>query len=96
MLGARTKGRVEPRDGPPEIAAKRLGLTLAAFNAALPNLYARSFPKPDPGTGNFDLVAIDKWCDARHPHLFGRTDLQALDASTVADERIAAMRGKAA
>ena len=87
--------RIEPRDGPPEIAAKLLGLTLTAFTAALPDLYVRGFPKPDPGTGNFDLVAIDKWCDARHPHLFGRV-LQALDASTVAAERIAAMRGRAA
>ena len=85
--------RVVPRDGPPEIAARRLGTTLVVFNAALPNLYARGFPKPDPDTGNFDLVAIDKWCDARHPHLFsGISEMNALDARTVVKERIEAMR----
>jgi hypothetical protein len=85
--------RVEPRDGSPKIAAERLGISLDDFNAVLPNLYERGFPKPDPDTGNFDLKAIEKWCDARHPRLFGSaTGMNALDASTVARERIEAMR----
>jgi hypothetical protein len=84
---------VEPRDVPAEVAARRLGKTFAEFNAALPNLLARGFPKPDPDTGNFDLAAIDRWADARHPHLFGNSAaMQARDASTVARDRIEKMR----
>jgi hypothetical protein len=89
----RMRFRVEPRDVPPQLAARRLGMSIEQFNAALPNLIARGFPKPDPDSGNIDLSAIDRWCDARHPHLFGGgTTMQARDASTVAQERIAAMR----
>jgi hypothetical protein len=85
---------VEPRDVPAEMAARRLGKTLAEFNAALPHLLARGFPKPDPDTGNFDLEAINRWCDARHPHLFGGSSMQAMDAGQVIKERIARMRGR--
>jgi hypothetical protein len=86
--------RIEPRDVPPEVAARRLGKTCAEFNAALPDLLARGFPQADPTTGNFDLAAIDRWCDVRHPHLFGgAAAMEARDAATVAKERIAAMRG---
>jgi hypothetical protein len=89
--------RVEPRDIPPEQAARRLGKTLAEFNTALPNLLARGFPAPDRDTGNFDLHAIDRWCDSRHAHLFGGgSTMQARDAGTVARDRIAAMRKGAA
>jgi hypothetical protein len=56
---------VSPRDVPPEKAARRLHLTLAQFQVALPELQARGFPKPDPTTGMYDLVAIDRWMDAR-------------------------------
>lgn len=85
--------RVEARDVPPRYAARRLGMSLEQFNAALPNLIARGFPQPDPDSGNLDLNAIDRWCDARYPHLFGGTSMmQAQDASAVAKERIAAMR----
>ncbi len=38
-------------------------MTLAVFHEKLPNLIARGFPPPDPDTGNFDLHAIDRWCD---------------------------------
>jgi hypothetical protein len=85
--------RTEPRDAPPEIAARKLGKTLAEFNSVLPNLIARGFPQPDPDTGNFDLTAIDRWCDARHSHLFASAGtMMALDAGTVAKDRIAVMR----
>jgi len=84
---------VLPRDVPAHIAAKRLGLLLADFNTVLPKLISRGFPQPDPDTGQFDLVAIDKWCDARHSHLFSESALmQARDASKVAKGRIDAMR----
>jgi hypothetical protein len=84
---------VEPREVRATIAAQRMGLKAAKFVQLLPNLVARGFPKPDPDSGLFDLVAIDKWCDARHAHLFGGSAaMQARDAGTVARERIAAMR----
>lgn len=90
---------VEPRDVPSEVVARRMGLNSSDFRAALPSLVARGFPQSDPDTGNFDLLAVDRWCDARHPHLFGGNALmQARDASTVAKDRIEKMRkaGKAA
>jgi hypothetical protein len=80
---------VEPRDVPREAAARRIGLTLAQFGIQYPNLIARGFPAFDPDTGNFDLHAIARWCDARHPHLFGGSAvLRARDANTVVRDRI--------
>jgi hypothetical protein len=88
---------IEPGDVPADCAAKRLGMTLEAFTTKLPNLIARGFPKPDPDTHNFDLDAIDAWRRLRHPHLFaGRGEFGARDASTVVQERLAALRGKSA
>jgi hypothetical protein len=55
--------RVDPRGIPPIKAARRLGLTLAAFDAKLAELEARGFPRHDPTTGNYDLIAIDAWMD---------------------------------
>ena len=77
--------KVVPRDVPVEVAARRLGKSVPDFKTALSNLLARGFPAADPDTGNFDLEAIDRWCDARHAHLFGGGDLmQARDAGAVA------------
>jgi hypothetical protein len=86
--------RVEPRDAPRQAVARRLGLTEAEFDACYDNLIARGFPAPDPDTGNFDMHAVERWCDARHPHLFGggASVMQARDASTVAKERIEKMK----
>lgn len=85
--------RIDPRDVSPEAAARRLGMSPKAFGEALPNLIARGFPKPDPDTGNHDLDAIDRWCDARHPHLFPMsTPIAARDASSVVKDRLAAMK----
>jgi hypothetical protein len=85
--------RIEPRDVPPEVAARRLGKTLAEFNAAMPDLGARGFPQADPTTGNFDLAAIDRWCDARHPHLFGgAAAMQARDAKDVVQDRLTKLK----
>jgi hypothetical protein len=82
----------KPRDLPPAEAARRLGIDLSVFNAKLPNLFSRGFPQPDPDTGLYDMVAIDRWCDARHPHLFGGEPvMQARDASTIVKDRIARM-----
>ena len=63
---AEIRYRVDPRDVPPEKAARRLHLTLACFNELLPNLIKRGFPEPDPDTGMFDLDAIDLWRRSRH------------------------------
>jgi hypothetical protein len=88
------RARLQPGDVPPARAAERMGLPLDAFITKLPNLEARGFPKCDPDTGNFDLDAIDAWRRRRHPHLFsGRGESGAIDASTVASDRIAALRG---
>lgn len=61
---------VEPRDVPPEIAARRLGLTLDQFHEKLPALLQRGFPAADATTGNYCLEAIDQWRMRRFPHLF--------------------------
>jgi hypothetical protein len=84
--------RVEPRDVPLEAAARRLGKTRAELEVALPDLLARGFPQADPTTGNFDLAAIDRWCDARHPHLFHNGAMQARDARDVVRHRLAKLR----
>jgi hypothetical protein len=63
---AEIRYRVDPRDVPPEKAARRLHLTLTRFNELLPNLIKRGFPEPDPDTGMFDLDAIDLWRKSRH------------------------------
>ena len=55
--------------------------------------YARGFPAADPDTGNYDLAAIDRWCDARYPHLFNGAVTGPRNASEVAKQRIALMRG---
>jgi hypothetical protein len=84
---------VAPGDVPTAMAAQRMGMTLEAFTVALPNLVARGFPTPDPDTDNFDLDAIDQWRRLRHQHLYnGRGEFGARDASTVAQDRIAAVR----
>jgi hypothetical protein len=57
---------------------------------------ARGFPQADPTTGNFDLAAIDRWCDARHPHLFGgAAAMQARDAKDVVRDRLAKLKAGA-
>ena len=84
--------RIEPRDVPLQVAARRLGKTRAELEAVLPDLLARGFPQADPTTGNFDLAAIDRWCDARHPHLFGGEAMQARDARDVVQNRLAKLR----
>jgi hypothetical protein len=63
---ANIRFRVDPRDVPAEKAARRLHLTPAEFQAKLPELMARGFPRPNPTTGMFDLTAMDEWMTARH------------------------------
>jgi hypothetical protein len=86
--------RIEPGDVSADAAAKRLGLTLAEFEARKFALFDRGFPQPDVTTGQYDLEAIDRWRHSRHPHLFpehqGLTAQPvARDARHVVGERIA-------
>jgi hypothetical protein len=86
--------QIQPGDVPLAVAAHRMGMAVAAFEAALPRLFARGFPRPDPDTANFDLEAIDAWRRARHHHLYGNGgEFGARDASDVVGDRIAALRG---
>jgi hypothetical protein len=88
--------KIPPRDVPPATAARHMGLTLEAFRAALPMLAGRGFPPADPTTGNFDVAAIDVWCNARNPHLFPdrlTPPPTARDAKDVVAERVARIRG---
>ena len=71
---------VDPRDVPPYAAARRLGLTEAAFSERLPALLTRGFPRADATTGHFDLDAIDAWRKRRHSDLF-HDPTQARDGS---------------
>jgi hypothetical protein len=92
-MGRPSNLRIVPRDVAAHAAAARLGLSLAEFESKLPNFVARGFPRPDPDTGLFDMVAIEKWCDARHPHLFGGGSLmQARDEKDVVRDRIESLR----
>lgn len=62
--------RVEPGDIPAEKVARRLHLTLAAFESCKTRLFMRGFPRPDSDTGMYDLEAVDRWRHRRHPSLF--------------------------
>lgn len=84
--------RVEIRDVPPAQAAKRLGLTAEQFEAKLPQLLDRGFPPPDQDTGNFDLKAIDRWCDLRHNHLLAAGTMGPRSAADVVSSRLEALR----
>lgn len=82
-------------DVPPAVAARRLGLSLTQFEAALPDLQQRDppFPPADPTTGNFDLDAIDAWRKARYPQLFLTSPQTARNAQTVVKDRMRRMQG---
>lgn len=75
---------VDPRDVPPEKAARRLGLTLEQFTELLPRLLSRGFPASDPDTGNYDLDAIDEWRAARHRRILPAGQKQANNSGLVA------------
>jgi len=68
---------------PPQMAARRLGLTLVQFREAREALCRDGMPVPCPVTGYYDLVAIDAWVDRR-------SGLAAKDVSASAAERIRA------
>lgn len=83
-------------DVPEFVAARRLGLSLDHFRAALPALTTRGFPPADATTGNYDLNAIDVWRRARYPQIFSdrlTVTVSARDAKDVVAERVARIRG---
>lgn len=83
---------IEPRDVPPEKAARRLGLELDRFLAILPRLLSRGFPPSDPDTGNYDLDAIDEWRRLRHRRVLPDTVVPPHNSGRV-KERLERMRG---
>jgi len=93
--GASIRFRVDPRDVPPDKAARRLHLTPAEFSIKLPELLARGFPQPDLTTGMYDLAAIDEWMTARHgPQPRALTaELKPRDAAEVFTQRRRAGHG---
>lgn len=80
---------IQPGDVPAAIAARRLGLTEAAFRDRLPLLLARGFPPADPTTGNWDLDAINEWRRRRYPELFLTQPSNARDAHALINDRLA-------
>lgn len=56
---------VQPRMVGPEKVARRLGVTLAAFEQKRSELERTGFPKQDPVLGTYCLEAVDKWIDER-------------------------------
>ncbi len=82
-------------DVPPTVAAQRLGMTLADFDALRAELERRGFPEPDPTTGRYCIEAVDRWRLRRFPRLFPELTASsaAVDARAVIDERLRAMEG---
>lgn len=62
---SRVRFQVDPRDVPPQKAARRLGLTEDEFDRVKGRLFARGFPRPDPDTCLYDIKAVDDWMDRR-------------------------------
>jgi len=57
--------RVDPRLVAPEKAARRLGMTLAAFEEIREELERHGFPRPLPVVGHYALEAVDSWIDEK-------------------------------
>jgi hypothetical protein len=84
--------KIVPRDVPASAVARLLGISEARFLDCVPDLFARGFPGADATTGNYDLRAVEAWQDRRSGLRGNAVVNVAKDASTVAAERIAAMR----
>ena len=56
---------VQPRMVGPEKIARRLGVTLTAFEGKRSELEREGFPKPDSVLGTYCLESVDKWIDRR-------------------------------
>jgi hypothetical protein len=92
-IGGNIRHRVDPRDVPPEKAARRLHLTLSQFDLVREDLFARGFPRPDATTGMYDLVAVDRWMDRRSGLADGLTaEASARNALEVFGDRIRRLR----
>lgn len=64
-IAARIRFPVQPRMVGPEKIARRLGVTLAGFEAKRQELESDGFPKADPVLGTYCLEAVDRWIDHR-------------------------------
>jgi hypothetical protein len=68
---------------PPEKVARRLGVTLAGFEAKREELERAGFPKVDSVLGTYCLEAVDQWVRSRHG---GHADGKAItDPATIMD-----------
>jgi hypothetical protein len=76
-------------DVPPYTAARWMGKSLEEFEAQLPALLERGFPRADPTTGNYDLDAINVWRRTRYPHLY-REQLTLVSAARNASDVVRA------
>lgn len=56
---------IRPRMVGPEKVARRVGVTLATFEAKRAELERQGFPAPDPVLGTYCLEAVDRWIDDR-------------------------------
>jgi hypothetical protein len=74
--------------------AERLGLRLSEFETRRAELERRGFPQPDETTGQYCIEAVDRWRLQRHSRLFPELTAvaSAVDARTVVEDRLAAMR----
>lgn len=59
--GKHVRFKIDPRMVSPEKVARRLGITVPAFENKLPELLAAGFPAVEPITGNYVLEAVDRW-----------------------------------
>jgi hypothetical protein len=82
--------KINPRDVPAEMAARRLGLSIDGFEDVRADLEARGFPVPDVTTGNYDMAAIDAWMD-RRSGIRGAPATVAKDAGAVVNGRLGRM-----
>jgi hypothetical protein len=82
-------------DVPAAVVARRLGLSLADFEARHAELLKRDFPPADPTTGNYAIEAVDRWRLSRHKRLFPEllAAPAAINAAAVFDERLRGLGG---
>ena len=93
LIGGNIRYQVNPRDVPPEKAARRLHLTVSQFDLVREDLFARGFPVPDATTGMYDLKAIDDWMDRRSGMANTLTaDASPRNAQEVFDDRVRRLR----
>jgi hypothetical protein len=77
------------------LVARRLGMTLADFEARRGELEARNFPQPDETSGLYCIEAVDRWRLQRFPKLFPELThaAGAINADAVFEQRMRRFNG---